>query len=167
VAVVVDLNPTACLNRPVVMRTVPGRPRTWPDSAGRKRMTPMSRLPSMYWVTMGELHMFAASTALSLGGPRRALEFFDLAVSGQDPCDAEQEARGTAIYLSRRAEAHCPGLQHAHRVARSPRRAQARTCGERLPRPDGLTWQFHFLCTDQRDLTITPYHSAYLNRYAQ
>ncbi|MER6942472.1 hypothetical protein ABT294_00490 [Nonomuraea sp. NPDC000554] len=63
-------------------------------------------LPSMYWVTAGELHMFAASTSLSLGEPRRALEFFDLALNGHDPYDSQQEARGTAIYLARHAEAH-------------------------------------------------------------
>ncbi|WP_223168162.1 hypothetical protein [Nonomuraea sp. SYSU D8015] len=63
-------------------------------------------LPSMYWLNAGELHQFAGSAALSLGEPRRALCHFDLAVNGDDPYDTEKEARGTAIYLARRAEAH-------------------------------------------------------------
>ncbi|MDP9868870.1 MULTISPECIES: hypothetical protein [Streptosporangium] len=60
----------------------------------------------MYWVTAGELHQVAASSALSLGEPQRALRHFDAALSHHDPYDTEKEARGTAIYLARRAEAH-------------------------------------------------------------
>ncbi|WP_433359491.1 hypothetical protein [Streptosporangium sp. CA-115845] len=63
-------------------------------------------LPAMYWLTAGELHQVAASSALTLGEPRRALEHFDAALSHHDPYDTEKEARGTAIYLARRAEAH-------------------------------------------------------------
>ncbi|MEV4806725.1 tetratricopeptide repeat protein [Nonomuraea sp. NPDC049421] len=63
-------------------------------------------LPALYWMNMGELHQFAGSAALSLGEPRRALEHFDAAVRGEDAYDSGQEARGAAIYLARRAEAH-------------------------------------------------------------
>ncbi|MEU8954998.1 transcriptional regulator [Streptomyces sp. NPDC048518] len=63
-------------------------------------------LPSMYWMTHGEVHEIAASCALSLGDPCRALEHFDSAVSHDDPYDDSTEARGAGIYLSRQATAH-------------------------------------------------------------
>ncbi|NRQ39382.1 transcriptional regulator [Nonomuraea sp. NN258] len=63
-------------------------------------------LPALYWLNTGELHQFAGSAALSLGEPGRALEHFDAALRGEDPYDREQEARGAAIYLARRSEAH-------------------------------------------------------------
>ncbi|MFD1935109.1 hypothetical protein ACFSKW_26905 [Nonomuraea mangrovi] len=67
---------------------------------------PDEDLAAMYWITAGELHQVAASAALSLGEPRRALAHFDLAVHGHDPYNAAKEARGTAIYLARHAEAY-------------------------------------------------------------
>ncbi|MET7298232.1 transcriptional regulator [Embleya sp. NPDC005575] len=63
-------------------------------------------LPGMYWLTHGELHQVAASSALTLGKPGRALEHFDAALAHHDPYDTTGEARGAAIYLARRAEAH-------------------------------------------------------------
>ncbi|PZG47471.1 transcriptional regulator [Spongiactinospora gelatinilytica] len=63
-------------------------------------------LPQMYWITAGELHQAAGSAALTLGEPRRALEHFDAAVGADEPYDPASEARGAAIYLARRAEAH-------------------------------------------------------------
>lgn len=63
-------------------------------------------LPSMYWMTHGEIHEVAASCALSLGMPARALEHFDAALRHQDPYDTGTEARGAGIYLARQAEAH-------------------------------------------------------------
>ncbi|GAA3044398.1 tetratricopeptide (TPR) repeat protein [Streptomyces olivoverticillatus] len=63
-------------------------------------------LPSMYWMTHGEVHEVAASCALSLGEPQRALEHFDAALRHEDPYDAHTEARGAGIYLARQAEAH-------------------------------------------------------------
>ncbi|MEV6673442.1 transcriptional regulator [Streptomyces sp. NPDC051162] len=63
-------------------------------------------LPSMYWMTHGEVHEVAASCALSLGEPARALEHFDAALRHEDPYDTSTEARGTGIYLARQAETH-------------------------------------------------------------
>ncbi|WP_240001150.1 tetratricopeptide repeat protein [Streptomyces sp. ST1015] len=63
-------------------------------------------LPSMYWLSHGECHEVAASCALSLGEPARALEHFDAALRHEDPYDISTEARGTGIYLARQAEAH-------------------------------------------------------------
>ncbi|WP_340375711.1 helix-turn-helix domain-containing protein [Streptomyces sp. SS7] len=63
-------------------------------------------VPSMYWITEGELHQVAASAALDLGEHRRALEHFQAAGDADDPYDTEKEPRGTAIYLTRRAETH-------------------------------------------------------------
>ncbi|MGP4104789.1 hypothetical protein [Nonomuraea sp. KM90] len=67
---------------------------------------PGEDVSALYWMNMGELHQFAGSAALSLGEPRRAIEHFDAAVRGEDAYNAEQEARGAAIYLARRSEAH-------------------------------------------------------------
>ncbi|MFJ5105170.1 transcriptional regulator [Streptomyces sp. NPDC088554] len=61
---------------------------------------------SMYWVTTGEVFQAAASTALSLGDPQRALTYFSAAATHHDPYDPEKEPRGTAIYLARKAEAY-------------------------------------------------------------
>jgi transcriptional regulator with XRE-family HTH domain/tetratricopeptide (TPR) repeat protein len=63
-------------------------------------------VPSLYWVNIGELHQVAASTSLELGEHRRALEHFQAAEEADDPYDTEKEPRGTAIYLTRRAETH-------------------------------------------------------------
>ncbi|MFJ4700593.1 transcriptional regulator [Streptomyces sp. NPDC088768] len=63
-------------------------------------------LPAMYWLTSGELHQVAASSALTLGEPRRALTHFDTALTHADAYDTEREIRGTVIYDVRRAEAH-------------------------------------------------------------
>ncbi|WP_237307983.1 tetratricopeptide repeat protein [Streptomyces alboflavus] len=63
-------------------------------------------LPSMYWMTHGEVHEVAASCALSLGEPHRALEHFRLALHHDDAYDTTTEARGAGIYLARQAEAH-------------------------------------------------------------
>ncbi|MEU9348968.1 hypothetical protein AB0D74_48005 [Streptomyces sp. NPDC048278] len=63
-------------------------------------------LPSMYWITHGELHQVAASSALSLNEPRKALENFAAAVTHVDPYDTARETRGTVIYQARQAEAH-------------------------------------------------------------
>ncbi|MFC4506709.1 MULTISPECIES: transcriptional regulator [Streptomyces] len=63
-------------------------------------------VPSLYWVNIGELHQVAASTALELGEHRRALEHFQAAEEADDPYDTDLDRRGTAIYLTRRAETH-------------------------------------------------------------
>jgi len=63
-------------------------------------------LPSMYWMRHGEVHEVAASCALSLGEPARALEHFNAALRHEDPYDTSTEARGAGIYLARQAEAH-------------------------------------------------------------
>ncbi|MEU8548388.1 hypothetical protein AB0C81_15590 [Streptomyces roseoverticillatus] len=63
-------------------------------------------LPSMYWMTHGEVHEVAASSALTLGDPQRALEHFDAARHHEDPYDTDGEPRGAGIYLARQAEAH-------------------------------------------------------------
>jgi tetratricopeptide (TPR) repeat protein len=66
---------------------------------------PDEDLQSMYWITTGEVFQAAASAALSLGDPQRALAYFS-AATHHDPYDPEKEPRGTAIYLSREAEAY-------------------------------------------------------------
>ena len=63
-------------------------------------------LPSMYWINAGEIHQAAASAALSLHDPARALDHFTAAATHHDPYDADKEPRGAAIYLFRRAAAH-------------------------------------------------------------
>ncbi|MFI9580486.1 hypothetical protein ACIHCQ_01235 [Streptomyces sp. NPDC052236] len=63
-------------------------------------------LPSMYWMSHGECHEVAASCALSLSEPQRALEHFDAAPHHEDPYDTTTETRGAGIYAARRAEAH-------------------------------------------------------------
>ncbi|MFE8978731.1 hypothetical protein ACFYM7_35730 [Streptomyces cyaneofuscatus] len=60
----------------------------------------------MYWVNSGEVFQAAASAALSLGEPQRALTYFSAAATHHDPYDPEREPRGTAIYLARQAEAY-------------------------------------------------------------
>lgn len=67
---------------------------------------PEQDVPSLYWITHGELHQVAASSALTLGEPRRALQHFAEATTHTDPYDAEREVRGVAIYRARQAEAH-------------------------------------------------------------
>ncbi|OEJ20933.1 hypothetical protein [Streptomyces subrutilus] len=67
---------------------------------------PDEDLQSMYWVNTGEVFQAAASTALSLGDPQRALTYFSAAATHHDPYDPEKEPRGTAIYLAREAEAY-------------------------------------------------------------
>ncbi|MCZ0211330.1 transcriptional regulator [Streptomyces sp. UMAF16] len=71
-----------------------------------KADTPEADLPSMYWINHGELHQVAASSALTLGEPRRALENFDAALTHADPYDTDRETRGAVIYQARQAEAH-------------------------------------------------------------
>ncbi|MFJ8475203.1 transcriptional regulator [Kitasatospora sp. NPDC094011] len=75
------------------------------DAYGRAD-SPQADLASMYWINRGELHQVAASSALSLGEPRRALEHFDAALTHADPYDTERETRGAVIYQARKAEAH-------------------------------------------------------------
>jgi tetratricopeptide (TPR) repeat protein len=60
----------------------------------------------MYGVNLGELHASAASAALSLGEPQRALEHFNAAFTERDPFDVNREPRGAVIYLARQSEAH-------------------------------------------------------------
>lgn len=60
----------------------------------------------MYWINKGELHQVAASCALSLGEPARALEHFDAAANNADPYNDTREVRGTVIYLARKGEAY-------------------------------------------------------------
>ncbi|WP_153485680.1 transcriptional regulator [Streptomyces katsurahamanus] len=67
---------------------------------------PGEDLLSMYWVNTGEVFQAAASAALSLGDPQRALTYFSAAATHRDPYDPEKEPRGTAIYLARKAEAY-------------------------------------------------------------
>lgn len=72
-----------------------------------QRATPAAQdVPSLYWINEGELHQVAASATLELGEHRRALEHFQAAEEADDPYDTEKEPRGTAIYLTRRAETH-------------------------------------------------------------
>ncbi|MER6917034.1 transcriptional regulator [Streptomyces sp. NPDC000594] len=68
--------------------------------------TPEADLPSLYWITAGELHQVAASTALALHTPKKALAHFDAAVTHHDPYDPERELRGTVIYQARHTAAH-------------------------------------------------------------
>lgn len=63
-------------------------------------------LPSLYWVTAGEVFQAAGSAALTLGDPARALEFFAAATSHHDPYNAASEPRGAAIYLARQSFAY-------------------------------------------------------------
>ncbi|MFI6688032.1 transcriptional regulator [Streptomyces sp. NPDC050485] len=63
-------------------------------------------LASMYWMNHGEVHEVAASCALSLGEPQRALRHFADALRHEDPYDTNTEARGAGIYLARQAGAH-------------------------------------------------------------
>ncbi|MGV9322543.1 transcriptional regulator [Streptomyces sp. NPDC003660] len=67
---------------------------------------PEADLTAMYWINHGELHQVAASSALTLGEPRRALEHFAAAVDHTDPYDTDREVRGAVIYQARQAEAH-------------------------------------------------------------
>ncbi|WP_328913142.1 MULTISPECIES: transcriptional regulator [unclassified Streptomyces] len=62
-------------------------------------------LPSMYWITAGEILQSAGSAAQRLGDPQRALTYFAAASTHPDPYDAH-EPRGAAIYEARRAEAY-------------------------------------------------------------
>ncbi|MFD8915552.1 transcriptional regulator [Streptomyces sp. NPDC059575] len=71
-----------------------------------KADTPEADLASMYWINHGELHQVAASSALSLGDPKRALENFRAALTHEDPYDTDREVRGAVIYQVRQAEAH-------------------------------------------------------------
>ena len=63
-------------------------------------------LPSVYWVNAGEIHQAAASAALSLHDPAKALYHFRAATTDHDAHGVEQEARGAAIYLFRQSSAH-------------------------------------------------------------
>lgn len=60
----------------------------------------------MYWITTGEVPQAAASTALSLGEPHRALTYFSAAAAHPDPYAPEKEPRGTSIYLARQSSAY-------------------------------------------------------------
>lgn len=59
----------------------------------------------LYWVTYGEVEMIAASSALDLGDPSRAVYCFDAAIAADYRGD-DQYPRSHAIYLARAAEAH-------------------------------------------------------------
>jgi tetratricopeptide (TPR) repeat protein len=59
----------------------------------------------LYWVTRGEIEMIAASSALDLGDPARAVRCFDAAITADYRGD-DQYPRSHAIYLARAAEAH-------------------------------------------------------------
>lgn len=63
-------------------------------------------LPTMYWLTAGEILQSGGSAAQSLGDPGRALAYFAAASTHPDPYDAAHEPRGAAIYEARRAEAY-------------------------------------------------------------
>ncbi|WP_460854732.1 hypothetical protein [Nocardiopsis coralliicola] len=67
---------------------------------------PREDLAQLYWVNHGELHQVAASSALALSEPSRALQHFQAAVSHEDPYDEQREVRGAVIYQARQAEAH-------------------------------------------------------------
>ncbi|MEC3995040.1 transcriptional regulator [Actinacidiphila sp. DG2A-62] len=67
---------------------------------------PSEDLERMYWVNAGEIFQAAGSAALTVGDPRRALDYFDAALTHADPYDAGLERRGTAIYEARRAAAY-------------------------------------------------------------
>ncbi|WP_263268824.1 MULTISPECIES: transcriptional regulator [unclassified Streptomyces] len=83
---------------------------------------PAADLPALYWVNEGEIYEAAASSALDLGDPARALSYFGNAASTSDPYDPEREPRGAAIYQARIASAHLAlgsldaALDAAHRV---------------------------------------------------
>lgn len=70
-------------------------------TAYAKADTPEADLPSMYWINHGELHQVAASSALSLGEPKRALENFTAAITHEDPYDTDREARGSSTRSAR------------------------------------------------------------------
>ncbi|MEV0192243.1 transcriptional regulator [Kitasatospora purpeofusca] len=82
-------------------------------------------LAAMYWISEGELHQVAASSALTLGEPHKALAHFTAAATTVDPYDTERELRGTAIYDARRAGAHLAlgeldaAVDVGHRVIRT------------------------------------------------
>jgi tetratricopeptide (TPR) repeat protein len=59
----------------------------------------------LYWVTYGEVEMIAASSALDLDDPARAVRCFDAAIAADYRGDDEYP-RSHAIYLARAAEAH-------------------------------------------------------------
>lgn len=63
-------------------------------------------LPTVYWITAGEVFQAAGSAALTLGDPARALEFFAAATGHHDPYNATYEPRGAAIYLARQSCAY-------------------------------------------------------------
>ncbi|WP_322779881.1 hypothetical protein [Frankia sp. Cas4] len=59
--------------------------------------------PWTYWVTPGEIHMLAASCALDLAEPHRAIDHFHDAVTAYD---GTLSPRDHAIFLARSADAH-------------------------------------------------------------
>lgn len=63
-------------------------------------------LPTMYWMTTGEVFQAAGSASLSLNDPRRALQYFETAYTHPDAYRPDIEHRGAAIYAARRAEAY-------------------------------------------------------------
>ncbi|WP_239476266.1 transcriptional regulator [Streptomyces sp. CS090A] len=67
---------------------------------------PEHDVPSLYWITAGEVLQAAGSAALTLNDPHRALVYFQAAATHPDPYDPHKEPRGTAIYLTRTATAH-------------------------------------------------------------
>jgi hypothetical protein len=60
--------------------------------------------PWSYWMSAGEIEMIAASSALELDDPGKALEYFAAARDSQYAADGY--ARDNALYLVRSAEAH-------------------------------------------------------------
>ncbi|MGW2654387.1 hypothetical protein ACWC1D_12145 [Streptomyces sp. NPDC001478] len=58
---------------------------------------PEADLAPMYWINHGELHQVAASSAVSLGEPMRALENFRATLAHEGPYDTDREARGLRV----------------------------------------------------------------------
>lgn len=75
-------------------------------SAYGRGTPPADDLEQMYWVNTGEIFQAAGSAALTAGDPRRALDYFETALTHADPYDTGLERRGTAIYEARRAAAY-------------------------------------------------------------
>ncbi|WP_435131663.1 transcriptional regulator [Actinacidiphila sp. bgisy144] len=64
-------------------------------------------VPTVYWITAGEILQSAGSAAQQLGEPARALSYYSAAAAHTDvPYNTVHEPRGAAIYEARRAEAY-------------------------------------------------------------
>ncbi|GAB2785080.1 hypothetical protein KDA82_36820 [Streptomyces daliensis] len=64
--------------------------------------------PCVYWVDLGELHSWAASNAMNLNHPRKALTHYESipAAHRSEGYDSQAYPRAAALRLTRTAEAH-------------------------------------------------------------